>query len=571
MGLRDYQMAAIAAVRTEWEQGNRETLLVAATGAGKTQMFLSLLMHDLDQQPDARALVIAHRRELIEQPLDRIRLMDAGWLMRGPSLDRPRVGMITQGVADIDRQLTVATVQSLREKRVQQLLQNGRITHLVTDEAHHVQAATYQQLRSALLTANPYLYHLGVTATPLRADGDGLSATYASVAAKISIADLVQAGWLVQPRWLAISADMSVKGLHTRNGDYVAGELAEAIETPGFRQLVIQSYQKYGIGRRFIAFTVSVQGAHDLAADMRAAGLRVEAIDGGTHMVERARLLAAFRNGELDGLTNCQVLTEGFDAPGTSCILMCRPTQSDGLYIQCMGRGLRPANGRAEPGEDCLILDFVPRDARNIVLAGDVLGIPKEQADAIREMVKEDAEEGAVQAGFTFDGVQIDASGTPLQIIAREMNYLQLSRLAWFPPRGVRNSGDVLTAAIGRGADGIDRILAIRDNVLYGVGRRQIGVDDEGRPRYENWRAYRLECDDPYLRAEEIAQKHGDQTLMRRDRGWRAGLISDGQVKYLSRLSRSRLKLHEIRLLSRGEAAQWIARFQALDALGGAA
>jgi superfamily II DNA or RNA helicase len=569
MGLRDYQTAAIAAVRQEWESGNRETLLVAATGAGKTQMFLSLLMHDLDADPTARALIIAHRRELIEQPLDRIRLMDAGWLMNGPALDRPRVGMITQGHSDIDRQLTVATVQSLREHRIQQLLQNGRITHLVTDEAHHVQAATYQKVRRTLLDINPYLYHLGVTATPLRADGDGLSGTYASVAKVISIADLVREGWLVQPRWLAILNGVSLRDVHTRNGDYATGELANTIETPAYRNLVIQSYQKYGAGRRFIAFTISVQGAHDLAAQMRAAGMRVEAIDGTTDIVERARLLAAFRNGDLDGLTNCQVLTEGFDAPGTSCILMCRPTQSDGLYIQCMGRGLRPANGRAEPGEDCLILDFVPRDARNIVLAGDVLGIPQEQAKAIKEMVKEEAEDGAVQAGFTFDGIQIDASGTPLEIIARELNYLQASRLAWFPPRGVRNSGDVLTAAIGRGADGIDRILAIRDNVLYGIARRQTGVDDAGRPRYDNWRAYRLECDDPHVRAEEIAQKHGDPTLMRRDRGWRAGLISEGQIKFLSKLSRSRLKLHEIRLLSRGEAAQWIARFQALDALGG--
>lgn len=569
MGLRDYQQAAVAAVRREWDAGKHETLLVAATGAGKTQMFLSLLMDDLDRTPDARALVIAHRRELIEQPLDRIRLMDAGWLMRGPSIDRPRVGMITQGHSDVDRQLTVATVQSLNQRRLQQLLAHGRITHLVTDEAHHVQAPTYQAARRALLGANPYLYHLGVTATPVRADGDGLSGTYASVATVISIGDLVREGWLVQPRWLAISTEISLRGIHSRGGDYVAGELSEAIETAGFRRLVIESYRQYGVGRRFIAFTVSVQGAHDLASDMRAAGYRVQAIDGAMAMDERAKLLAAFRRGDLDGLTNCQVLTEGFDAPGTSCILMCRPTQSDGLYIQCMGRGLRPAGGRAEAGEDCLILDFIPADARNIVLAGDVLGIPKAQADAIREMVKETAEEGAVQAGFTFDGVQIDASGTPLQIIARELHYLQLSRLAWFPPRGVRGSGDTLTAAIGKGGDGIDRILAIRDNVLYGIARRQIGVTEDMRPRYDDWRVYRLECDDPYMRAEQIAEQHGEPTLMRRDRGWRAGQISEGQIKYLTRLSRGRLKLHEIRLLSRGEAAQWIARFQALDALGG--
>ena len=96
MSLRPYQQAAVEAVANEWQNGNRETLLVAATGAGKTQMFLHLVMSALDADPAARALVIAHRRELIEQPLERIRLMDSAWLMRGP-IERPRVGLITQG------------------------------------------------------------------------------------------------------------------------------------------------------------------------------------------------------------------------------------------------------------------------------------------------------------------------------------------------------------------------------------------------------------------------------------------------------------------------------------------
>jgi superfamily II DNA or RNA helicase len=563
--LRDYQERAIHNVYEQWQSGHRETLLVAATGAGKTQMYLSIGMDALDVDPDARALVIAHRRELIEQPIERIKLMNAQWLLNG-SIDRPRVGVITQGRCDTDRQLTVATVQSMNERRTTELLRHGPITHLITDEAHHVVAGGYLRLRSQLLEANPNLLHLGVTATPMRADGDGLRKVYTSVADRISIADLVRQGWLVKPRWLGVSTAVSLSGVHTRAGDYVASELADAVETESMRRLVVQSYQQYAAGRRFIAFTVTVDGAHKLAEAFVEAGLRVKSIDGGTPLEERASILAAYRKGELDGLTNCQVLTEGFDAPGTSCILMCRPTRSDGLYVQCMGRGLRPARGRAEPGEDCLILDFIPADARNVVMAGDVLGIPKEQARAIRELAEDEAEEGAVQVGFTFDGERIDASGTPLEIVARQIDYLQASTLAWYPPRGTRGTDDILTVGLGRGRDNNERILAVRNEQLYGLIRYPQPDDSS---RYGPWKVHRIEeATDIYARAEAIAEKWGVETLMNRGTSWRGRLISEKQASYLARLARGRLKLAAIRLMTAGEAAQAITHYQALDALG---
>ena len=407
--LRDYQSNAVQRIYDQWRRGNHETLLVAATGAGKTQIYLTVVMDELDANPDARALVIAHRRELIDQPVERIALMNERWPLGGV-VDRPRIGVITQGVCNPDRQLTIATVQSMTEKRTQELLRHGRITHLITDEAHHAVANGYVRLRDQLKTANPNLMHLGVTATPMRADGDGLRRVYGSVADTISIADLVRQGWLVKPRWLGISTAISLSGVHTRAGDFVTSELADVFETDSMRRVVVDSYIQYARGRRFIAFTVSVEGAHALADMFLADGYNVRAIDGSMPMAERQSILAQYRRGELDGLTNCQVLTEGFDAPGTSCVLMCRPTRSDGLYIQCMGRGLRPARGKAEQGEDCLILDFLPADTRNIVMAGDVLGIPKQQAQAIKELATEETRDiGDVQCGFTFDGDTIDA------------------------------------------------------------------------------------------------------------------------------------------------------------------
>lgn len=563
MQLRDYQTTAIGAVLADWEAGSTEVLLVMATGMGKTNTFLKLLMGELDANPHARALVLAHRTELIDQPVDRLGLIDPAWL-EGGSLERPRVGVVQGERRMMDRQLTIATVQSLSQARTAELLRHGPITHLVVDECHHATAPSYLRIRAQLLEACPGLRHLGVTATPLRTDGDGLARVYQKTSAIVSIADGVRRHFLVQPRWLAISTGISIAGIHTRGGDFVAGELAEAFDTPAGRRVIVAAYQQYATGRRALAFTASVAGAHALAQDFRAAGLTAAAVDGTTPKEERAQILKDFRVGRLQIVANCQVLTEGFDAPGTNCILMCRPTRSDSLYIQAMGRGLRPANDLAQAGEDCLILDFVPAETRNIIMAGDVLGLPNEQARAVRELLKQVKEEepGAAQLGFTFDGEHFDTSGTPLEIIARQLDYLSLSTLAWFPPSGVRAEGEALTVGLGEGPDGVDRILAIRDGALYGLWRRR---HPDGHPGA--WQVKPLEGGDPYEEAERIAARHGAGVLMRKAAGWRGGAITEGQERYLQRLARGRLNPGQIRALCKGEAAQWITHLQAEHAL----
>lgn len=556
MQLRPYQQEALDAIKRDWNAGRRNVLLVAATGAGKTNIFLRLLLDELTE-PGTRALILAHRRELIDQPLARIRSIDPSWLLDGV-IERPRVGVLQAEHNDVDRQLTIATVQSVRAARLNALLAHGPITHLVTDECHHAVAASYLRVYETLKEANPDLLHLGVTATPLRADGDGLSRVYETVSARITIADLVKLGWLIQPRWLGISTGISISGVHSRHGDFVQSELASCFDTDAGRRVIVQAYQEYAPARRAIAFTASVAGAHALARAFTTAGIVAAAIDGTTPADERARILGNFREGRITVVTNCQVLTEGFDAPGTSCILMCRPTRSDSLYVQCMGRGLRPVNGKAEIGEDCLILDFLPIETRNIVMAGDVLGIPKEHAAAARELLNEQTDAGEVQLGFTFDGESFDTSGTPLEIVARQLNYLQASMLAWFPPRGIRRTGEVLTVGIGTGSDGIERILAIRDDVLYGIGRRS---------RDEQWNARPILTADPYAEAEDIAVRHGVGILMTKAAAWRNAGLSESQERYLRSIARHRLTLDEIRALSKGDAAAWITHLQATRAL----
>ena len=554
MHLRPYQTDAVTAVQRDW-QDHTDVLGVAATGAGKTQIALTVLTDALNA-PNTRGLMISHRTELVDQPLDRIRDFRPDWLMAG-ALDRPRVGVVQAERDDVDRQLTFATVQSLRGRRLERLLAHGPITHLVIDESHHATAETYLTLVEELKSANPELRHLGVTATPLRADGNGLARVYQKDSFKITIADLVKLGYLVQPRWLGISTGLSLTGVHTRNGDFAQGELATVYDTPAGRRIIVAAYQQYAAGRRGIAFTASVAGAHDLAADFRTAGVDAEAIDATTPKDRRRQLLADFRAGRLTLLCNVDVLTEGFDAPGASCVLMCRPTRSDGRYIQAMGRGLRPAMGMAQPGEDCLILDFLPEETRNIVMAGDVLGLPKATTRAVLTEER-DAEPGAVQAGFTFDGETFDSNGTPLEIIGRELNYLEQSPYIWHRRDGL------MTLGLGPGADAIERMLAIKDGQLWGIWRPV--RRDDAPPVI--WQARPIRCDDPYGKGQELAEKHASGVLAAKGRAWQSAPASVPQLEFLRRLARGAIKRAELEQLSKGQVAQLITHFQVAQAIG---
>lgn len=548
MHLRPYQLEANAAISRAWSEATNDVLLVAATGAGKTNMFLRLLVDELTAHPERRALILAHRRELIDQPLQRIGSIAPDWLEASFA---PRVGIVMAERNEPSCQITIATVQSLtgrsaaakaagRWPRIEALLAHGLIDYLVIDEAHHATADSYLTIWRQLREANPNLRNLGVTATPIRADGEGLSTVYEHVAARITIADLVKLHYLVQPRWLAIDTGISLKGVGSSGGDYSPGDLAKRFDTPRGRRIIVESYQQYAAGRRSIAFTASVEGAHDLAEAFQLAGVKAAAIDANTPKAERAQLVNGFRSGAITILCNVDVLTEGFDAPGASCVLMCRPTKSDGRYIQCMGRGLRPVNGIAEPGEDCIILDFLPEDVRNIVMAGDVLGVPKAQSDALRTMIeeREENEDGELsQLGFTFDGERLDYGGTPLEIVARQLDYLNASRWQWDRRDGW------MTLGLGPGDDGIERSLAIvpceGGHVLYGMARKPIGEDERGKMRYGSWQ--RVLCqqgqlDELCALAESKADRYAVQTLAAKGRSWHKGLASEPQINYLRRL-----------------------------------
>jgi ATP-dependent helicase IRC3 len=553
MQLRPYQVEAIRETRKAWHAGHTDVLGVAATGMGKTVIFCAMTDLMLEQHQGKRALILAHREELVTQPVEKLLHFYPRWKFD--------VGIVKAEQNECNRQIIAASVQTVcREHRLAQILAHGPINLLITDEAHHATASTYRQVYQMLREANPNMRHLGVTATPIRADGEALREVFQETAFKYDIRYGVQHGYLVPLRVLGISTAISLRGVRSTAGDFNQSQLAKVMETDNAFDLIVATHQKYAGGRRGIAFTVSVEGAFRLAEKFQEVGIRAAAASANTSKEARRDLLAKFRSGDLDLLCNVGLWTEGLDLPEINVLHMARPTQSDGLYLQMLGRGTRTAPGK----EDCLILDYQAKDARQVIFAGDVLGMSKgekEVAQAKQEEVEDD--EGAVQGCFIFDGDFKGIEGDPLAILHQELDYLSHSAYQW------TKEDRWLVLGLGKGSDQIERTLAItppaETQQLLLINERS-GSTHWGRQTWIDPLA-RGDFSELTDRANEYAETHGQAALVAKQRGWRRAPASEEQIKFLRRLGGSK---HVEPSLTKGRCAELITFYKARRVLSNA-
>lgn len=408
--LRDYQVRAIAEVRRELAEVDR-VLVQLPTGTGKTATFLAWLDECLTRGEMGRALVIAHRRELIQQPIDRMS-------EHFPELSK-LAGVVMADRNDVVARVIVATVQTLQsDRRAAQILAHGPITHIVIDECHHATASTYR----ALLERFPGAKVLGMTATPKRADGDGLSRVFQRVAFRMPISMAIREGALVPFNALGVQLPISLAGLKETADGWEAEPLGNLLSADNVLDIVFDHWQQYAQGRQTIAFTASVAQAHATAARFERAGVPAAAVSGETPIAERDDILRRYGRGELRLVANCQVLVEGFDAPQTSAVLMICPTKSDLAYVQKLGRGLRTAEGKS----DCLVLDFSPLEERDVIMAGDVLGKPRDVKKAEAK-----AKKSGVLCAIGIDALGHAATIDPSRLIVKVLNLLGKDALAW--------------------------------------------------------------------------------------------------------------------------------------------
>lgn len=552
---RPYQSQAAQAVHEAWNSGFLNALVVAATGAGKTEIGLLCVASDSGTiNRNRRVLWIAHRKELIDQPRDRI-------LKHWPELGRPGIVMGDQN--ECSPAVVIATIQTLQSTgRLEQILSAGTITHLVTDEAHHATSSSYLSLYDRLRSVNPALRHLGLTATPVRTDKDGLSRVFETVAYRITIKDCIRLGYLTPMVALGISLPVSFADVGERGGEYDEEDAGRVLSARNAEEIVVKTWEKESSSRQTIAFTSSVLQAHSLAARFRESGHLFEAIDGTTPKPIRDEIIARFKRGEIRGLVNCAVLTEGFDAPEASCLLQVKPTRSDLVYVQMIGRVLRTAPGK----ENALILDFVPQDARDLVMAGDILGKPAAQKKRERQA----AEAGIVSAfGLNSEGNGID--GDPDQVMLNVLDYLSTSSLSWYTDGRYASAAmsDTETLVIVLpAAEALERLKKadqvrgdlsawrpqwereyqkVRGAAMYHLYRVSKNGAAETLGEFETW-------PDATSAAEEVAECARDHILAGKTQKWRSQPPTEKQIALLSRLG----LLNSLPRQDRGTAAKLI-------------
>jgi superfamily II DNA or RNA helicase len=375
--LRPYQEAAIDAIRARFVAGDRSTLLVLPTGTGKTVIFAEVARRTVDR--GGRVLVLAHRSELLEQAHRKLTAIGVDAAIE--QADR-RAG---------DAAVVVASVQTLRGARLAAMPADS-FRLVVVDEAHHATAPGYRAILDRFGGARV----LGVTATPDRLDGAALCNIFNSAAYRYEMRDAIRDGWLTRIEARRVRLDVDLDAVHTRSGDLDLGELEQIYGADAAVRAVVDPLQDLAGDLRTIVFAVSVAHGDALVAAINAREPgAARALSGATPAEERRRAVDDFAAGRLRTLVNCQVLTEGFDAPGIECVAIARPTKSRGLYAQMIGRGTRLAPGK----ERVLVLDFVGNSKRHRLVTPAAILAGSEQVDD--EVVEDAAEqEGDVLAAL---------------------------------------------------------------------------------------------------------------------------------------------------------------------------
>lgn len=361
MILRPYQSRLVDKAHTALKK-HRNTLAIAATGAGKTIMLAALA-----GKVGGKTLILQHRQELVEQNLQKFRKVNPDW----------RVSIFDAGTKSMAGDAVFAMAQTLT-KNLDALPQFG---HLIHDECHHIIAPSFAKIIEAARERNPKLLVSGFTATPERGDKKSLRRFFNNVADQITVRELVGLGFLVQPRAFVVDLGVQAKleRLQKQSAFGDQSDVADVLDTRPINEEVVKHWKEKAGGRRTIAFCSTVKHAEDVAAAFRSAGIVAACVHGDMGGAERRALLQDFDRGALDVVTNVGVLTEGFDSQPVSCVILLRLCSEKGPLIQMAGRGLRTVDPELYPGvvkRDCVILDF----GTSILTHGNL-----DQADGLHE------------------------------------------------------------------------------------------------------------------------------------------------------------------------------------------
>ncbi len=332
MKLRSYQQECIDIIESK---APGAYLCQMPTGCGKTATFTHI-------PRQGRVLVLAHREELVRQP--------------ARYYDCP-VGFEIAAEHSHGEEVVIASVQSI-VRRLNRF-DPGEFDMIITDECHHAAAGTYRKIYDYFQPRK----HIGFTATPNRGDKAKLDSVYSEIIFQRDLRWAIQSGFLCDIYCLRVNIGYDLSAVHTRAGDYAPGELEAAMD--GTADAIAEAYRDHAHGATLI-FAVSINQAEEIAKRIPGAVV----VTGKTK--DRAEIIQRFTAGEIPCIVNVMVFTEGTDIPRVETVIVARPTQSDSLYSQMVGRGLRLYPGK----ERLTLIDCVGVTGKaSLCTAPSLLGI----------------------------------------------------------------------------------------------------------------------------------------------------------------------------------------------------
>lgn len=348
--LRPYQRAAVDAVFDWVSRYEGNPLLVIPTGGGKSPIMGAIIAQVLANAPTARCLVLAHRKELLQQNVKAISTV----------VPFTSIGIYSAGLKtkDTSSAVIVGGIQSVASRPYDL----GPFDVVLIDEAHLVPLTddtSYRKVIKALRTMNPDVRFVGLTATPYRLNTGllhrGKNPLFTDIAYEVPVRDLIEQGYLCPLISKATVKRLDTTGVATRGGEYVPGALEKAVDVDDVTAAIVAEMTKlFATRNKWLVFCAGVQHAEHVATALMLNGVLAAPIHGSLDAMTRAERLDAFKRGELRALTSMDVLTTGYDEPAIDAIAMLRPTKSAGLYVQMVGRGFRLHPSKT----NTLVLDF---------------------------------------------------------------------------------------------------------------------------------------------------------------------------------------------------------------------
>ncbi len=347
--LRPYQQEAKERIFSAWDECDG-VMFQMPTGTGKTRLFSSIIsdikIWGVQNGEDVKILIIAHRIELIDQISE--------------NLERYKVshGIIAGGKPrNLRYPVQVASVQTITHRNNLDVASDLNVNYIIVDEAHHCVANSYKKLWNLY----PNAKKLGVTATPWRMNNGGFESVFDKIIISQPIQRFIDAGWLAPYDYYSVGLNSEVQREIDSitefdvEGDYKISALEKKIDTSRIRAQLLESYLKYAKGKKGIIYSISRKHSEHICQEYREAGINIVRIDSKTPKDERKLYVDRFRRGQIDIIVNVDIFSEGFDCPDIEFIQLARPTKSLVKYLQQVGRGLRPTEGKTI----CLILDNV--------------------------------------------------------------------------------------------------------------------------------------------------------------------------------------------------------------------